>query len=231
LDIFSFVVVCFVVLFHTGTGTGVKRSNTILSIHATMLFAIVAYSVCGVFGGLIYSNTEITSNLMYNYQVDMKSNDLMMHFLLLFWTIVMGFSVPTLMYSTKRTIVLSLLPILRDRRVGSAGPPPSWTTNALVSLVLSLIVGGLSLCIRYGAVEYIIVVLGTTTSTMLVIVCPAMFYLKLHGLCARDAYGRVASFGTGRFIAVVLLLIGLITGPICLVGSVLYWTDGYKKIR
>ena len=131
--------------------------------------------------------------------------------------------VPTLLYSTKKYLMLSLLPVLRGRRVGSAGPPPSWMTNALVSIVLSLVVGGLSLLLDYGSLEYVVVLLGSTTSTLLVVVCPAMFYLKLHGLCARDAYGRVASFGTGRFVACVLLLIGAVSGPVCLVGSIVYW--------
>jgi hypothetical protein len=131
------------------------------------------------------------------------------------------------MYSTKRAIMLSVIPTLRGRRVGSAGPPPSWMTNALVTILLTLIVGVLSMFVKYDAIEYIIVVLGTTTSTLLVIVCPALFYLKLHGFCARDAQGRVASFGPGRMVACALLLFGLVTGPICLIGAM---TSVHKRM-
>jgi hypothetical protein len=73
---------------------------------------------------------------------------------------------------------------------------------------LSLVVGVGSIFLPYACLEYILVGLGATTSTILVVVTPALFYLKLHGCCARDAHGRVASFGFGRFVACLLLVLG-----------------------
>ena len=133
---------------------GVKKRNSTLVIRLTILLSFVMYAIVGVFGSMTYNQTTLKMNVIENYQQSTTTTNpstntnlnektgLPMHFLLLCWSIVMGLSVPSLIYPTKRTLMLSLIPILRGRRVGSGGPPPSWMTNALVSLVLSLFIGG-----------------------------------------------------------------------------------------
>ena len=170
-----------------------------------------------------YGFQEIETNIMASYAKDMRNNNLSV--MLLCWVVSLGWSIPSIMYPTKRTIMLSFIPILRGRKVGTAGPPASWMTNALISLCLSLLCGGLSLLVPFTSFQHVVVVLGATTSTLLVVVCPAMFYLKLHGLCARDAHGRCASFGIGRFVACFLLFLGVVCGPVCLIGSIIYWSS------
>ena len=204
---------------------GVKRSNAVLVSRLTMTLSVIVYAIVGVFGGMTYSSKDLHFNIFENYQHNLPSKDLYAYFLLLCWSMTMGFSIASLLYPTKRTMMLSLIPIVRGRRVGTSGPPPSWTTNILVSLLLSLVVGVGSIFLPYACLEYILVGLGATTSTILVVVTPALFYLKLHGCCARDAHGRVASFGFGRFVACLLLVLGFLCGPVCLIGSVVHWTS------
>ena len=92
--------------------TGVKQYNTILSIRITMVMTIVVYTIVGIFGSMLYSNSSnksptnatiptapLSFNLMHNYQLDAmnsKSNateTTIMHVVLLCWCLVMGWSV------------------------------------------------------------------------------------------------------------------------------------------
>ena len=76
----------------------------------------------------------------------------------------------------------------------------------------------------FQCLEYIVVCLGSTTSTLLVIVFPALFYIKLHGIMATDARGNRTSCGVGRFVACLLLVLGGICF-LCLIGSILHWME------
>jgi len=203
-------------------------SNAVLHLFLlTRQFSLHSLSLSTLSLSQRYGFQEIETNIMASYAKDMHatSNNLSLNVMLLCWVVSLGWSIPSIMYPTKRTIMLSFIPILRGRKVGTAGPPASWMTNALISLCLSLLCGGLSLLVPFTSFQHVVVVLGATTSTLLVVVCPAMFYLKLHGLCARDAHGRVASFGIGRFVACFLLFLGVVCGPVCLIGSIIYWSS------
>ena len=78
--------------------TGLKKAKTMLSIRLTMLCTVIVYSVFGIFGGMIYTKDEISSNIMYNFQIDMKSSDFMLHFALLCWIIMIGLSVSCILH-------------------------------------------------------------------------------------------------------------------------------------
>ena len=209
---------------------GAKRRNTVRAAQLGA-FLNLAFNACiGVFGYLRYRE-RVQPNYLGSMECKFGSNSLEVNLVCLFFGIALIVVVPVSLFAAKKAIICTLIPAIRCKALGKSlhyrsfllpnieeNPAPSSTMHFVISTCLCGLVVALSICLPSILDEVIIA--GSTTAVTLTFLLPAVFFFKLHGFCARDANGNIASFSCDRLMALVLLIVGLVLMLISLVGVV-----------
>jgi hypothetical protein len=205
-------------LYHETRGSrrqGAKRRNTVRATRIGVFLTFVVNSLVGVFGFLRYSD-YVQPNYLDSLHCTTREDTLEARLLNLLFGLAMLVVAPLTLFAAKKALICTLIPAIRCKSLDPAlrhgigstdrisdAEAPSTTMHFIVSLLLcgAVGIGGTYL----PSILDEVIIVGSTSAVMLVFVLPSLFFLKMHGMCARDVYGRVASFSCKRLLALLLL--------------------------
>ncbi|XP_056152319.1 probable sodium-coupled neutral amino acid transporter 6 [Lampris incognitus] len=177
-----------------------KRMQNVANVGISLSFLV--YMLSALFGYLTFY-AHVNSELLMNYDAYMP-RDIMVITVRLAILLAVLLTVPLIHFPARKAVNMLLF----------GGRPFSWVIHVLETLTLVGVV--LLLAILVPDIRNVFGVVGSTTSTCLLFVFPAVFYLKLGD----QPVGSPESLG-----AAALLVFGLIVGVLSLFVIIVTWVQ------